>query len=128
MILKPNHIGYMSIWSGKIGEFDTVPFTREDLESTDTEKQREVQGWLNGIDEPWSDTSVGYNIHPSYETGTIPEDERWVCDYNSIVYDGIESHVRACASTPQQAFQKCIDLIQELLQNYYIEPPEDDAE
>jgi hypothetical protein len=108
----------MSIWSGQVGQFDTIPFTREDLESTDADKQREVQGWLNGISEPWSDTSVAYNIHPSYETGAIPEEERWVCDYNSIVYDGIEAHVRAHGNSPQTAFQKCIALIQELLSDY----------
>lgn len=126
MMLQANHIGYMSIWTGTVGKFDITTFTREDLDSTDSEKQREVQGWLNGIDEPWSDTAISYNIHPSYATGHIPENERWVCDYTSIVYDGIEAHVRVCASTPQDAFTKCVALIQELLQDYYVEPKDED--
>ena len=125
MSLQPNHIGYMQVWTGKIGKFDTTPFTREDLESTNPETQREVQGWLNGIDEPWSPTSVNYSVHPSYEPGVIPLNETWVCDYTSIVYDGIEAHVRAHGISPQTAFQNCISLIQELLQDYY-EAPEDD--
>ena len=124
-MLQAKHIGYLQIWTGAVGKFDITPFTREDLESTDPEKQREVQGWLNGIDEPWSPTSVSYNIHPSYQTGLVPESESWVCDYTSIVYDGIEAHVRVCAASPQTAFQKCVALIQELLQDYY-EPVEDD--
>lgn len=118
MILQPNHIGYMRVWTGIVGKFAITAFTREDLVSPDPEKQREVQGWLNGIDEPWSPTAVNYNVHPSYETGDIPANETWVCDYTSIVYDGIEAHVRAHGSSPQTAFQKCIALIQELLSDY----------
>lgn len=126
MSLQPNHIGYMRIWTGAVGKFDITAFTREDLESTDPEKQREVQGWLNGLDEPWSPTAVNYNVHPSYETGVIPVSEAWVCDYTSIVYDGIEAHVRTHGSSPQTAFQKCVNLIQELLQDYYEAPDDND--
>lgn len=124
--LTANHIGYLRMWTGKVGEFDIFPFTMEDLESTDDEKKREVQGWLNGIAEPWSHTAESYYIHPSYAVGHVPANEAWVCDYTSIVYDGIEAHVRVCAESPQTAFQKCTALIQTLLQDYYEEPEDEE--
>ena len=127
-MFKPNHIGYERVWTGTVGKFDYTCYTRDDLTDTNPEKVRDVQGWLNGLDEPWSPTAVSYTIHPSYETGHIPEDELWVCDYTSIVYDGIESHVRVVAATPEAAFEKCQKLLKELLETYYIAPPEEDDE
>ncbi len=127
-MIKPCHIGYERVWTGTVGKFDYTYYTRDDLTNTDPEKVRDVQGWLSGLDEPWSPTAVSYTIHPSYETGHIPEDEIWVCDYTSIVYDGIESHVRVVAATPEEAFEKCQKLLKELLETYYITPPEEEDE
>ena len=66
-MIKPHHIGYERIWTGTVGKFDYTYYTRDDLTDPDPEKVRDVQGWLNGLDEPWSPTAVSYNIHPSYE-------------------------------------------------------------
>lgn len=126
MTLEAQHIGYETIWGGKPGEHHIETYTMDDLTSQDPEKQRSVQAWLNGIDEPWSDTAVSFHVHPSYKTGKIPENEQWVCDYCSIVYDGIESHVCTFAATAQEAFEKCVKLIDTLLTTYYIAPPDDE--
>lgn len=121
-MLSNDTIGYESIWSGTAGKFEIVEYSMENVCSTDPEKQREVQGWLNGLAEPWSETSVGYSVSPNHASGEIPHDKRWIANYNSIVYDGIEAHVIAYAETPQEALQKCIALKDKLLNAFYTKP------
>lgn len=125
-LINKDTIGYERVWCPD-RTWDTPSYTREDLNSQDVKKQQAVQGWLAGLAEPWSDTAVSFLVHPSNKTGVIPEDERWVCDYTSFVYDGIEAHVCACATTPQEALEKCHNLLNELLENYYVESPDEDA-
>lgn len=124
-LINKDTIGYERVWCPD-RTWDTPSYTREDLNSQDVKKQQAVQGWLAGLAEPWSDTAVSFLVHPSNKTGVIPEDERWVCDYASFVYDGIEAHVCAYAATPHEAFERCHNLLNELIENYYIELDDED--
>lgn len=126
MTTNNNAIGSISILAGTPSRWETTYFTKEDLLSTNPATQKDIQHWLFGLYEPWSDTSISYNIHPSYQTGAIPEDEQWVCDYTSIVYDGITAHVHVRAATPTEALTKCQQFIEELLETYYIKSSEDE--
>ena len=45
----------------------------------------------------------------------MPEGERWICDYTSIVYDMIEAHVIAYGETAEEAFNNCRNRLLHLL-------------
>lgn len=126
MTTNKNAIGSISILDGTPTQWETTYFTKADLLSTNPDKQKDVQHWLFGLYEPWSDTSISYDIHPSYRTGIVPDDEQWVCDYTSIVYDDIIARVHVYAATPAEALTKCQQLIEELLEKYYIKSSDDD--
>lgn len=107
MQIDSTHIGYLSLHQGPQAGWVNYPFTEADLTSADSDKLNDVKSWLDGLNEPWSETSQRYIVHPSYVCGVVPEGERWICDYTSIVYDMIEAHVIAYGKTAEEAFNNC---------------------
>lgn len=126
MNLTSNAIGSLSIVAGSSDQWETTYFTKADLLSTNPATQKDIQHWLLGLYEPWSDTSISFDIHPSYQTGIVPDDEQWMCDYISIAYDDIIARVHVYAATPAEALTKCQQLIEELLEKYYIKSSDDE--
>lgn len=114
--LNNTHIGYLALYEGPEQGWVKYPLTEADLQSEDQDTRNDVKNLLEGLVEPWSETSKHYNVHPSYTCGAenITEDERWLCDYTSIVYDGIEAHVIAFGATAEDAFINCKNRLQYL--------------
>lgn len=111
MALQKSDIGYQDITDTN-GESNVIPYTLDDLNTSDKIKANEVKAWLHGLTHPWSDKSVYISILP------LTDEDEWVCDYCSVVYDGLESHVCEYGDTPQEALEKCIALRDALIERY----------
>ena len=62
MQINSTHIGYLSLHQGPQAGWVNYPFTEADLTSTDNDKRNDVKSWLDGLNEPWSETSQHYNV------------------------------------------------------------------
>lgn len=104
---------------------DWVSF--EDLTSEDEEKKDLVQGWLHGLDEPWSDFSVNYQLSMPYQSPSkINLDVLWCAEYASVFYDGMESAAFGYGKTPEDALANVKKLVEEVIDKYYLGKDEDD--
>lgn len=99
----------------------------EDLTSEDKETRDLVQGWLHGLDEPWSDFSVDYQVSIPYQPPSeINLDILWCAEYTSIFYDGMESVAFGYGKTPEDALANVKKLVEEVIDKYYLGKDEDD--
>ena len=99
----------------------------EDLTSEDKETQDLVQGWLNGLDEPWSDFSVDYQVSIPYQPpAEMNLDILWCAEYTSIFYDGMESVAFGYGPTPEDAIANVNKMVAEVIEKYYKGKDEDD--
>lgn len=80
----------------------------------------EVKDWVHCLNNPWSGTSIYYEVHPNYQG------EGWIAEKTVIVYDFIEAKVSGAGNTPQEAITACEEAINVLTEKYYEE--EDDAD
>lgn len=99
----------------------------QDLASTDPIVQKEVQHWLYGLANPWSETAVSYVVSPKIVVNEeVPENETWKAEYISTFYDCLQSIAIAYGSTPNEAIDNVTALVKNVLESYYI-PNEDDG-
>lgn len=117
------HIGYIHEFHQGISQKSWL--SNLDLDSKDPTVQKDLQGWLFGLDEPWSDTSVSYIISPNHKNPT-PE-TAWKVEYTSIFYDCLESVAISYGSTPQEAFTNVQTMVDYLIDKYYIRDSKDDV-
>lgn len=80
----------------------------------------EIKDWVHCLNNPWSGTSIYYEVHPNYQG------EGWISEKTVIVYDFIEAKISATGNTPQEAITACEETIKVLTDKYYEE--EDDAD
>lgn len=92
----------------------------EDLISTDPIVQKEVQHWLYGLANPWSETSISYIVSPRISVNEkIPENEMWQAKYISVFYDCLESVAIAYGSNPSEAIDNVTNLVENVVRKYY---------
>ena len=93
----------------------------QDLTSEDKETKDLVQGWLFGLDEPWSDFSVNYQVSMPYQPPSeMNLDILWCAEYTSIFYDGMESVAFGYGKTPEDALTNVKRLVEEVVDKYYL--------
>lgn len=66
---------------------------------------------------PWGNDTVCYVIKPSHGN----KEDRFVCDYHVIVYDGIEVVLCAYGNTPEETLINLNHLIADTIEKYSIE-------
>ena len=78
----------------------------------------EVKDWIHCLNNPWSGTSMSYEVTPNYsESG-------WMATKTIVVYDSIDAKICAIGSTPQEAITAVDNFLKELTEKYYEEEPE----
>jgi hypothetical protein len=78
-----------------------------------TNSDKELQDWAFALNNPWSDTSTYYEVHPNYH---FPGE--WIAERTIIVYDDIEVHIAARADSPQDAIVECDKFMAEVIAKY----------
>ena len=93
----------------------------QDLTSTDPVVQKEVQHWLYGLANPWSETAVSYVVSPKIAVNEeVARNETWKAEYISTFYDCLQSVAIAYGSTPNEAIDNVTKLVEYVINNYYI--------
>lgn len=98
------------IWMGD--EEHSIPI-KQDEEGNFLNTESELLDWAYFMNDPWSDTSIHYNVFPNYQNPA-----EWVCQKTVIVYDNVEIVVAARGDTPQSAISNCEDFIKEVTEKY----------
>ena len=105
-----------SMW---LGETHEVPI-EQDKDGKFINSEQEIKDWVHLLNNPWSGTSMSYEVTPNYsESG-------WVATKTIVVYDFIDAKICAGGATPQEAITACDEAIRVLTEKYYEE--EDDAD
>ena len=106
------------IW---MGDDDHTTTIKQDENGNFLNPQDELEDWAHCLNNPWSDTSMHYSIHPNYQDPT-----KWIAQKTVIVYDSIEGVIAASGDTPQDAITNCEEFIKKVTEKYYKEDPEED--
>lgn len=114
-------IGYIHEFHVNLDHKDWV--ADQDMNSTDPEVVKVVQGWLYGIIHTWSNTSENYVITHNHKPDHT-ENEEWVAEYTSIFYDCMESVVIAYGKTPEEALTNVKNLTASVVE-YFVEDDDD---
>lgn len=104
-----------SMWLGQGHEV----FIEQDKDGKFINPEDEIKDWIHFLNNPWSGTSMSYEVTPNYsESG-------WMATKTIVVYDFIDAKICAGGDTPQEAITACEEAIKVLTEKYYEE--EDDA-
>lgn len=117
-------IGYIHEFHMNMDSKDWV--ADQDMNSTDPDVTKVVQGWLYGIVHSWSNTSENYQINHNHAVGHS-EEEEWVAYYTSIFYDCMESVVLAYGRTPEEALIN-VKALTESVVKYFIDDEESEPD
>lgn len=99
----------------------------EDLISTDPIVQKDVQHWLYGLANPWSETAISFITSPTIMVDKeVPNEKTWKAEYISTFYDCLQSIAIAYGATPNEAIDNVTTMVGDVLEKYYI-PDEDGA-
>lgn len=99
----------------------------QDLASADPVVQKEIQHWLYGLANPWSETAISFVSSPTIMVGKeIPNEKTWTAKYISTFYDCLQSIAIAYGATPNEAIDNVTSLVKNVLEKYYI-PDEDES-
>ena len=82
--------------------------------------ESEVKDWVHCLNNPWSGTSIHYEVTPTYG-----HESSWTATFIVIVYDSIDAHVCATGNTPQEAITAVDNFVRELTGKYYEEDEDD---
>ena len=92
----------------------------EDLTSTDSIVQKEVQNWLYGLANPWSETAISFLVTPTIAVNEeIPEEKTWTAKYISTYYDCLQSIAISYGITPNAAIQNVVAMVKEVVEKHY---------
>ena len=119
-ILTDNNVCVGLIWMGD-DEHSTKIF--QDPEGKFINSEDELHDWAYGLNNPWSDTSTYYHVHPNYH---FPGE--WVAERTVIVYDNIEMHIAARADSPQDAIVACDEFMKEVIEKYYVSTEDEEED
>lgn len=72
----------------------------------------EIEDWVHYLNNPWSDTSMGYEVDPN-ENG-----KGWTAKKTVVVYDTVDAEIFAVGNTPQEAVAACEEEIKILTEGY----------
>lgn len=114
--MEKNIIGYHIEYSH--GDEEKIEIYQEDLTSTDKERQELVQSWVYGLANPWSLSALSYTLSCNDWDNSLKEDERWLCQCNSIYYDCLESVVFARGGSAQEALANVESFMNKLIKKY----------
>lgn len=103
------------IWPGDDEHSVTI---KQVVEGTFINNEKDIKDWVHCINNPWSSTSMSYEIHPNYNNY---EYEEWIARKTVIVYDSLEACIAARGSTPKEALENLEDFILEVTKQYYKE-------
>lgn len=72
----------------------------------------EIEDWVHYLNNPWSNTSMGYDVYPN-EDGN-----GWTAEKTVVVYDTVDVKISAVGNTPQEAVAACEEEIRALTEKY----------
>lgn len=100
-----------SMW---LGETHEVPI-EQDKDGKFINSEQEIKNWVHFLNNPWSSTSMSYEVTPNYsESG-------WMAIKTIVVYDSIDAKICAGGDTPQEAITALEKAIKVLTEKYYEE-------
>lgn len=108
--MKLYHIG--KLWTG---DDDHILIISKDETGVFINSQDELKDWVYALNNPWSGTSMSYNVYPNYREGG------WIATKTVIVYDSIDAEILASGDTPQDAITNVDQLIIDLSNTYHKE-------
>lgn len=82
------------------------------LGDTFVNPENEIEDWVHYLNNPWSDTSMGYEVNPN------GNGDGWTAEKTVVVYDTVDAEIRAIGSTPQEAVAACEEEIRALTEKY----------
>lgn len=97
----------------------------QDEEGNFLNKEKDIKDWVYCLNNPWSGTSMSYEINPNYNNH---EYEEWVARKTVIVYDSIDACVAARGATPKEALDNLELFILKVTEQYYDEEEEEEDE
>ncbi len=100
------------IWPG--GDKYSIAIT-QDEEGNFLNKERDIEDWVHCLNNPWSGTSMSYEIYPNYQNH---EYEEWIARKKVIVYDSLDACIAARGATPKEALENLEDFILEVTKKY----------
>lgn len=103
------------IWPGDDEHCVTIS---QDAEGNFISKEQDIKDWVYCLNNPWSGTSMSYEINPNYNNH---EYEEWVARKTVIVYDSLDACVAARGSCPTEALENLEAFIKEVTEQYYEE-------
>ena len=105
-----------SMWLGAGHEV----FIEQDKDGKFINSEDEVKDWVHCLNNPWSGTSMSYEVTPNYS------DSGWMATKTIVVYDFIDAKICAVGAIPQEAITAVDKFLKELTEKYYEEEPDDD--
>jgi hypothetical protein len=75
--------------------------------------EQDIKDWVYCINNPWSGTSMEYEIHPDYRNT-----DEWIARKKVIVYDSLDACIAARGATPKDALENLEDFILEVTKQY----------
>ena len=105
-----------TLWLG--GEHNII--IRQNEDGSFVNPEDEIKDWVHCLNNPWSGTSMYYEVTPDYHHET-----NWTATKIVVVYDSIDAHVSATGDTPQEAITTVDKFVKELTEKYYTEEEDD---
>ena len=105
------------IWLGDDEHSVTI---KQDANGNFVSSEKDIEYWIYCINNPWSKTSVRYEIFLNYQN--IDE---WIARKHVIVYDSLEACIAARGATPGEALNNLEEFILEVTEQYYKEDKND---
>lgn len=106
------------IWPGADEHSVTI---MQDSEGNFINDEQEIKDWVHCINNPWSGTSMEYEIYPNYQKA-----DEWIARKKVIVYDSLDACIAARGATPKEALDNLELFILEVSEQYYEEEEEED--
>lgn len=101
------------IWLGDDEHSITI---KQDANGNFISPKKDIEYWIHCINNPWSITSVNYEIRLNYQN--IDE---WIARKFVIVYDSFDACIAARGTTPEEALSNLEEFILEVTKRYYKE-------
>ena len=107
------------IWPGDEHSVEIM----QDAEGNFITDEKQIKDWVYCLNNPWSGTSMEYEIYPNYQNA-----DEWIARKKVIVYDSLDACIAARGSTPKEALDNLELFILEVTEQYYVEEEEEEDE
>jgi hypothetical protein len=100
-----------TIWYG-----NSVPETYIEKDENDEfiNKESDIKDWIHCLNNPWSGTSMHYEVVPNYGS------DGWVATKVVVVYDTLDASISAKGASPQEAITAVDIALKVLTEKYYV--------